>query len=70
MMEKYSHLLSILEDGYGQEMVQTLSDSIQHYILAMAARSDVSNNYDSENIYNLVWLMKAFLSDCHGVEMK
>lgn len=69
-MEKYPELLEILESGYATELTQTLLDSIQCYARALAADNVCMGERDSENLYNLTWLLKALLKDCHNIDVQ
>ena len=68
-MEKYPTILGILESGYGTDLVQTLLDSIQQYGKGLVADHVCIDAHDSENLYNMVWLLKAILKDCCGVDV-
>lgn len=63
-------VMGLLEDGYGPELVQTLTDSIQRYARALGADGDCMCKDDADNLYNLVWLLKAILKDCCGVDVE
>ena len=63
-------VMGLFEDGYGPEFVQTLTDSIQRYARALAADGDCMYKDDADNLYNLVWLLKAILKDCCGVDVE
>lgn len=68
-MEKYQTITGILEDGYGTDLAQALLDSIQCYGRALVADSVCIAAHDSDNLYNMVWLLKAILKDCCGVDV-
>lgn len=63
-------IMGIFEEGYGPELVQTLTDAIQKYVRALGADGDCMGKDDSENLFNLVWFLKAVLKDCCGVDVK
>lgn len=67
-MAKYSELFNMLESGYATDMVQALLDSIQLYNRALSADSCIAQK-DSDNLYNMVWMLKAILKDCCGVNV-
>lgn len=67
---KYPTWVEILDMGYESQMVQTLTDAIQKYATALGANGTVMNETDADNLYNLVWLLKAILKDCCGVDLE
>nr|DAJ56037.1 MAG TPA: hypothetical protein [Caudoviricetes sp.] len=69
-MEKYPTILELLESGYGKDLAQTLLDSIQCYGKALVADSVCIAEHDGDNLYNMVWLLKAILKDCCGVNVE
>ena len=69
-MEKYPTILNILESGFGPDLVRTLLDSIQQYGKGLVADGVCIAEHDSENLYNMVWLLKAVLKDCCGVDVE
>lgn len=66
---KYPTLVEILDMGYESQMVQTLTDAIQKYATALGADGTVMNETDSDNLYNLTWLLKAVLKDCYKIDV-
>lgn len=68
-MEKYPEMLYLLESGYAPDLVQTLLDSIQYYARALAAEGICMGDRDSDNLYNLTWLLKALLHDCMKIDV-
>ena len=68
-MEKYPTILEMLESGYGTDLAQTLLDSIQCYGRALVADGVCIATRDSDNLYNMVWLLKGILKDCCGVDV-
>lgn len=66
---KYPTIMEIFEQGWGTDYVQTLTDSIVMYASALGASGSEMGKQDSENVANLVWLLKAVLKDCHGVDV-
>ena len=69
-MEKYPTILNILESGFGPDLARTLLDGIQQYGNALVADGVCIARHDSENLYNMVWLLKAVLKDCCGVDVE
>lgn len=67
-MGKYQAVLEILEGNNGTDLAQTMLDSIPLYGRALAADGCITDR-DSENLYNIVWLLKAILKDCCGVDV-
>ena len=59
----------ILEMGYEEQMVQTLTDAIQKYATVLGADGTVMNATDADNLYNLTWLLKAVLKDCYKIDV-
>ena len=68
-MEKYPTVLEILESGYGPDLVNTLLDGIQLYCRGLSADGVCFGDRDSDNLYNMVWLLRAILKDCCGVDV-
>ena len=66
---KYPTWLDILDMGYEEELVQTLTDAIQQYATALGADGTVMNKTDADNLYNLAWLLKAVLKDCYKIDV-
>ena len=66
----YPTWLDILDMGYEEGLVQTLTDAIQQYATALCADGTVMNKTDADNLYNLVWLLKAVLKDCYKIDVK
>lgn len=66
---KFPTWVEILDDGYGPELVQTLTDAIQKYATALGADGTVMNETDADNLYNLAWLLKAVLKDCYKIDV-
>jgi hypothetical protein len=69
-MEKYPTILNILDSGFGTDLAQTLLDCIQQYGNGLVANGECIAQHDSENLYNMVWLLKAVLKDCCGVDVE
>lgn len=69
-MEKYPTILNILESGFGPDLARTLLDGIQQYGTALALGGDSVGIHDGENLCNMVWLLKAVLKDCCGVDVE
>ena len=67
---KYPTWVGILDMGYEEQMVQTLTDAIQMYSTALGADGTVMNATDADNLYNLAWLLKAVLKDCYKIDVK
>lgn len=63
------HLMEIFRDGYSEDMVKTLLDSIEAYGAYMAKCGTVAADADCENIYNLVWLVRAILNDTQHMNL-
>lgn len=68
-MEEYPTILELLESGDGTDLAQMLLDSIQCYGRALAADGVCVAERDSDNLYNMAWLLKAILKDCCGVNV-
>lgn len=68
--KEFPAILDIFECGYGESIAQTLLDSIDRYATAFETSSTVFSEYDTENVCNLVLLLKAVLKDCCGVNVK
>ena len=68
-MEKYPTVLEILESGYGPDLVDTLLDGIQQYGKGLVADGICFGDRDSDNLYNMVWLLRAILKDCCSVDV-
>jgi hypothetical protein len=64
---KYAAIVGLLDDGYGPDLVNTLLDAVQQYGISLATDGSIGKR-DEENLYNLIWLLKALLKDCFGVE--
>lgn len=69
-MEKYPTILGVFESGFGADLAQALLDSIQCYGKALVADGVCIAAHDSDNLYNMVWLLKAILKDCCGVAVE
>ena len=67
---KYPTWVGILDMGYGESLVQMLTDAIQRYATALGADGTVMNETDAGNLYNLAWLLKAVLKDCYEIDVK
>ena len=67
---KYPTWVEILDMGYEEQLVQTLTDAIQKYATALGADGTVMNETDADNLYNLTWLLKAVLKDCYNIDVK
>lgn len=67
---KYPTWVGILDMGYEEQLVQTLTDTIQMYATALGADGTVMNATDADNLYNLAWLLKAVLKDCYKIDLK
>lgn len=67
---KYPCLMEFFEDGYGEDLAQTLADSIERYVQGLEAAGESMSRTDVTNIGNLVWLLKAVLKDVHGLDLK
>ena len=67
---KYPTWVGILDMGYKEQLVQTLTDAIQMYATALGADGTVMNATDADNLYNLAWLLKAVLKDCYEIDVK
>lgn len=65
---KYPKWVEILDMGFEEELVQTLTDAIQKYAAALGADGNVMNKTDADNLYNLTWLLKAVLKDCYKID--
>lgn len=62
-------ITEIFDDGYSETMVKTLLRSIEAYGIYMAHQGIVPDEEESNDIINLVWLVRAILSDCHGMNL-
>ena len=67
---KYPTWVGILDMGYKEQLVQTLTDAIQMYATALGADGTVMNETDADSLYNLAWLLKAGLKDCYEIDVK
>ena len=67
---EYPTWVGILDMGCEEQLVQTLTDAIQKYAVALGADGSVMNETDADNLYNLTWLLKAILKDCCGVDVE
>ena len=67
--QKYPTWVEILDMGYEEQLVQTLTDAIQKYAMALGADGTVMNETDADNLYNLAWLLKAVLKDCYKIDV-
>lgn len=59
----------ILDMGYEEQLVQTLTDAIQKYATALGHDGTVMGETDADNLYNLAWLLKAILKDCYKIDV-
>lgn len=60
-------VVEIFAQGYSADMTRTIIDSIDAYAYAMATRGDAPGEKDSDNIYNLTWLLRAILVDSFNI---
>lgn len=63
-------IVDIFESGYGESLARSLLDSIDRYACSFDGTGAVFDERDSENVCNLVMLLKAVLSDCCGIAVK
>lgn len=70
MEGSFSNILEVFEDGQGTEMAGTLLDCIERYATSMEVEDGtVPAARDYDNIRNLVWLLRAVLQDCCGLQL-
>lgn len=63
-------IVDIFESGYGESLARSLLDAIDRYACSFDGAGAVFDEHDSENVCNLVMLLKAVLRDCCGIAVK
>ena len=60
--------VKILEEGYGDEMIRALIDSIEYYVGYLALANMGIGECDSINIHILTRMLRALLKDQHSID--
>lgn len=63
-------LTKLFTDGYGEDMMRTVTHAIEYFALSLSAPgNNVTTESDADNLVNLVWLQRAILKDCYGINL-